>query len=421
MGLRFRQSFTLFPGVRLNLGKRGMSASFGVPGATLNLSGRGLRGTVGIPGSGVSYSTMLSPTGDGTQRAEPAYWQPPSPAAPRAPSTPVSSPDAYVRAAGMREIGSAAVESLTSDGLLPFRSMIVDAGRQRGEIESDLSEARTEHAARKSELGRKKKSLFRAFFKKRIAELEEALPKLTVEVERLEAWLEATHIEVQFDTDDTAQRAYAALVRAYDTLRTSAFVWDVTSDRDANRFAERTTATRVVDRRPVTLTYAESDLIRFNGRALKLANANGEDILVYPGLILMERTDGAFALLDLREVQVAAESMKFIESEQVPTDSEVVGHTWFKANKDGSPDRRFNGNYQIPICLYGHLTLASPSGLVVGLSLRSLGFGGGLNPLDGADLLADAVTFSLHQRASAVLLTTGPVFDASHSSRASAV
>jgi hypothetical protein len=30
MGLRFRQSFTLFPAVRLNVGRRGVSASFGV-------------------------------------------------------------------------------------------------------------------------------------------------------------------------------------------------------------------------------------------------------------------------------------------------------------------------------------------------------------------------------------------------------
>ncbi|HGU0999449.1 TPA: DUF4236 domain-containing protein [Escherichia coli] len=37
MSLRFRQTFTLFPGVRLNIGKRGISASIGVPGATVNV------------------------------------------------------------------------------------------------------------------------------------------------------------------------------------------------------------------------------------------------------------------------------------------------------------------------------------------------------------------------------------------------
>jgi hypothetical protein len=47
----------------------------------------------------------------------------------------------------------------------------------------------------------------------------------------------------------------------------------------------------------------------------------------------------------------------------IPADSPVVGHTWWKANKDGSPDRRFKGNFRIPIVQYGMLTLKSPTGL----------------------------------------------------------
>jgi hypothetical protein len=362
MALRFRQSFTLFPGVRLNVGKRGMSASFGVPGATVNISARGVRGTVGIPGSGLSYSAMLTSQEEGASVSEPAYWQPPQRfVSDRQPLD--DGANVYVRPEGMHEIGSAAVESLTTAGLLDFRAMIIDAARQRKEIETDLADARTEHGARHGELSRKRRSLFRAFFKKRIAELEEAVPKLAAELERLAAWLEATHIEVEFDTDDTAQRAYGAVVRAYESLRSCTIVWDVTSDRDTNRVAERTSATRVVERRPVSLDYSKSELVRFGGRALRFANANGEDILIYPGVILMQRSDGAFALLDLRDVQVDFEGVNFIEEEKVPSDSEIVRHTWAKVNKDGSPDRRFRDNYQIPVCFYGRIKLTSPTGL----------------------------------------------------------
>ena len=60
MGFRFRRSITLFPGVRINLSKSGVSTSIGAPGATLNVgSKRGARVTVGIPGSGLSYSEKL--------------------------------------------------------------------------------------------------------------------------------------------------------------------------------------------------------------------------------------------------------------------------------------------------------------------------------------------------------------------------
>lgn len=50
MGFRFRKTIKLFPGVKLNLSKSGISTSIGVPGATVNISKRGTRGTVGIPG-----------------------------------------------------------------------------------------------------------------------------------------------------------------------------------------------------------------------------------------------------------------------------------------------------------------------------------------------------------------------------------
>lgn len=59
MGFRFRKSISLFPGVRLNLSKGGISTSIGRPGATINVGKRGVRGTVGLPGSGLSYSDML--------------------------------------------------------------------------------------------------------------------------------------------------------------------------------------------------------------------------------------------------------------------------------------------------------------------------------------------------------------------------
>jgi hypothetical protein len=56
MGFRFRRSVRLFPGLRLNLSRSGVSASVGGRGAWLTLGPRGARATVGIPGTGLSYS-----------------------------------------------------------------------------------------------------------------------------------------------------------------------------------------------------------------------------------------------------------------------------------------------------------------------------------------------------------------------------
>lgn len=358
MGLRFRQSFRLFPGVHLNLSKSGVSVSLGVAGATLNLGPQGVRSTVGVPGTGLSYRTQHSFSGGG------------SPASPDqdglAPITPQHAPEvppAYWQAPSMRDISSASVEELTSDSLRDLRDMIADARSQRQEIEADLAQARSLHQDQIDDLERRESSLFRFFYKRRIAELNVAIPETATEVERLESWLQATHVEIQFGTTDIAKKSYAALVRAFETLTGCASVWDVTSDRTTNRVVERTRASRALVRDPAVIEFSNSDLVQFEGRAMRFENVNGEDILIYPGMAIMPRVDGAFALIDLREMQLEFDAIQFHEQDAIPPDTKVVGETWAKTNKDGSPDRRFNGNYSIPVCLYGTLLFKSEGGV----------------------------------------------------------
>lgn len=66
MGFRFRKSIRLFPGVRVNISKKGVSSvSIGPRGANLNVGENGSRVTVGIPGTGISYSEQVSLTSKG--------------------------------------------------------------------------------------------------------------------------------------------------------------------------------------------------------------------------------------------------------------------------------------------------------------------------------------------------------------------
>lgn len=61
MGLNFRKSITIFPGVRLNLSKSGVSTSFGVKGMRQSISTTGKAvTTLGIPGTGVYYTKQTN-------------------------------------------------------------------------------------------------------------------------------------------------------------------------------------------------------------------------------------------------------------------------------------------------------------------------------------------------------------------------
>lgn len=58
MGMRFRKSIKVAPGVKINLNKNSISTTIGSKGAHYTVNSNGNRtATVGIPGTGVSYST----------------------------------------------------------------------------------------------------------------------------------------------------------------------------------------------------------------------------------------------------------------------------------------------------------------------------------------------------------------------------
>jgi hypothetical protein len=63
---------------------------------------------------------------------------------------------------------------------------------------------------------------------------------------------------------------------------------------------------------------------------------------------------------------------RFVEREGVPSDAQVVDRTWQYVNRDGSPDRRFHSNAEIPVAMYGELALTSPAGLNARLQISDV-------------------------------------------------
>ena len=143
MGLRFRKSVSLFPGVRLNFGKTGMSVSAGVPGfrKTIHTSGK-VTTSVGIPGTGIYYVDTKNPNSQrkrsnsrSTQQAEQTYI----PETPREAATPVeqsyiteehyTAPTPVEQPVVVSQIDTAAVTAIhkTSDDTIDWTEMLVSA------------------------------------------------------------------------------------------------------------------------------------------------------------------------------------------------------------------------------------------------------------------------------------------------------
>jgi hypothetical protein len=356
MSFRFHNSLSLFPGVRLHVSRRGLSVTVGVPGASVNFGQGGQTLNLGIPGTGIFYRQRLSAPGrepgNGDRRRPVPGFAPPQ--------------ASVVPAALLGEIRSAHVAQLTSPDLEGLKRLINEAASRRRVISTQLASNVPERNAAWRSLERGRKLPLRLFSGKRLPALEAAFEERKAQVEQRASEYDACHVQVDFAFGGEVLDAYRALSAAHLRLARSQKVWDVTSSVAIDRVALRTTAGTLVSRTLTSLAVANSGIVASRWAGLGFGNANGEDIEIFPGFALVcDRRCGSgdFAIIDLRHLHMEAASARFVETEGVPSDATVVGHDWEKANKDGSRDRRFANNRQIPVALYGRITLRSPGGV----------------------------------------------------------
>ena len=63
------------------------------------------------------------------------------------------------------------------------------------------------------------------------------------------------------------------------------------------------------------------------------------------------------------DVTTSVRGTRFVEEELVPKDAKIVDYTWQYVNKSGAPDKRFQNNKKIPVCLYGEMEVRSGNGI----------------------------------------------------------
>ena len=77
----------------------------------------------------------------------------------------------------------------------------------------------------------------------------------------------------------------------------------------------------------------------------------------------MDGGENGPAVIDYKDISVIFDVVRFVEEDEVPRDAAIVDQTWAKVNKNGTPDRRFKDNYQIPVVAYGQIALMTKTGL----------------------------------------------------------
>lgn len=359
MSLRLRKSFSPIPGVRVTLSPRGISTSVGAGPLRFTVGPQGTAVTARIPGSGISYRHKLSGQGlPADHKISPTHSLAGDPY-PTPQQTPQNTYDH-----DMQEVASEGTAFLTTPGLHELLEVMRRSKQQREEVQRELKESLHQRDLLQKKLNR----WSRGFFLKRIrkqafAQIQANAESASAEVVDLENALQLSTLHLDVDAPGPVMSAFHKMSDRFVALSESKMIWDTTGERAANRVAERTTASRIISRQAVNFGLKECPLMNSTMRVPHLENANGGDIYIYPNFAIYFVSESAFALLEIGDLQLVVEPTRFIEDGQVPADSTIVGETWHKTNKDGSPDRRFSDNYKIPIAQYSKITIRSDTGM----------------------------------------------------------
>lgn len=249
--------------------------------------------------------------------------------------------------------------TVTSKNFEELRKQITDIYNKRVELGKKLSSAKLKlffltatHAV--SYL------IFVGFFYKGISESRKSQQKT---VKDLEEKLAETFVNLTFADKSQLEKSWLNCIDAFEELMKSEKIWDLTYAEGVNKAKARTVAQTAIKRTQIPDIKREIEFVKSDLQNLFLPNSNGPDLFFFPTFLILFKDNQEFGIFDLKDIKAEMKLTGYIEEESVPKDTEVIQHTWKKSNKDGSMDKRFKGNYQIPIVKYGDLTLTSDNGL----------------------------------------------------------
>lgn len=173
-----------------------------------------------------------------------------------------------------------------------------------------------------------------------------------------------------YELEQDALERFTAIQQACGALAQAARVWRVESKQPTFDWKRNAGASSLITRQPIASGRLSPPCIATNVEILGL-RLNDSTLFFMPDLIFVWQNNH-YGAVSYDALDVSFSPTRFIEEDGVPRDAQVIDHTWRYVNKNGSPDRRFSNNRQIPIAQYGLLELRSRTGLNIHLHVSNL-------------------------------------------------
>lgn len=337
MGFYVRKSISVGL-MRFNLTGGGIGVSFGIPGLRLGFSPRG--NYIHMGRNGVYYRHALGP-GRQASRAAPAM-PPPAPAAGE--SAPPAASDTI------------AVTAITSGDVTDM-------------VHSDSADllAEMQRKARAPNFARIG-AIVGAVFIIAATIVASSILSAVCAIVGLASAIGGYILSVRnrttilmYDLEDPLRERYAALVAAFDTVKTCHKLWHVTGSGKITDSKYHGGAGTAIKRNNVVIGVGAPPRIRSN-LSIPWLPAGDETLYFLPDRILVYAR-GNVGAVGYEDLQAQLQETRMIENGSVPGDAAVIDHTWQYVNRKGGPDARFKDNKKLPVCAYPELHFTSASGL----------------------------------------------------------
>lgn len=341
MGIRFRKSINLGGGFRINLSKSGVGYSWGVPGyrTTRTTTGK-KRKTYSIPGTGISYvdETGRKKSNAGDQKGKEVYNQNDnlydySEVA----SADIDNFQAAEYADVIKKIKTYLILNRLSSILIIFLLLIFSPGN----------------------------------FYFLILGILGVISKIIIHL--------TLHIDFTYEMDEYSKEKYIERISAWKSLNSANKLWQIINTGKVRNSKITAGAGRLINRRKITISSKKPFYIKTESEIVIL-RLNKEKLILMPDKILIIRGTKVGAE-DYKKVSVNLSEVRFIENGSVPKDALIVDKTWQYVNKNGTADKRYKNNRQLPVCKYGKIEISSNSGINVELQCSNYKLTDALNNL----------------------------------------
>lgn len=264
-----------------------------------------------------------------------------------------------------QDFGGGDLGKMTSVGLDGFKELLLATREREREIRTDVTKAKWQVAFSLTVRALAWGTLVPAASKSLRTKINTAVAARRTEVTNLEKNLVATRISVSFDMETAIAGPHLKMLDAFDKLSASNRSWALQTSQQIDRVKARSIAGTVVSRRTLRIGRRTDPLVDTNDLPLAVGIQNGRaTAFFYPGFILVVSTGGAdFALIDMTELEIAYSRTEFTETEAVPSDATMVRKVWAKSNKNGTRDRRFKDNRELPVMIYGGIAMKARGGM----------------------------------------------------------